>query len=145
MPQTAIITLTPLAGPQDFTRVLNISRSNREVLVGRASKNIDKGLTASKDNAWFDSPIMSRKHAVFTTNSQNRVRPQIVSFLPFTNYTKAVFIQDFKSTHGTFVSGRKLMHYENCRLANWDVITFGVKITAGSGAILRAPDSLRTL
>lgn len=115
----AIITLTPLttrSDPHDFIRVLKINPSDTTVVVGRASKNVDKGLVAARENAWFDSPIMSRKHAVFSINSE----------------AKAAFIQDFKSTHGTFVSGRKLLQYENCRLKDWDVITFGVKITAGT-------------
>lgn len=116
----ATITLTPLTTRtdphDDFVRVLKINPSNTTVVVGRASKNVDKGLVAARENAWFDSPIMSRKHAVFSINPEN----------------KAAFIQDFKSTHGTFISGRKLLQYENCRLKDWDVITFGVKITAGT-------------
>ena len=31
--------------------------------IGRASRTESKGLIARNDNAWFDSPVMSRTHA----------------------------------------------------------------------------------
>lgn len=79
---TATITLTPLtirSDPDDFVRILRINPSKTTIVVGRASKNVDKGLVAAKQNAWFDSPIMSRKHAVFSINPVTKVSNKIVT------------------------------------------------------------------
>lgn len=67
-----MITLTPLSTPADFRRTFKLSLSRTNVIVGRASKNADKGLVADVDNAWFDSPIMSRKHASFSLSSDSQ-------------------------------------------------------------------------
>ena len=59
--QPVLVTLTPLDGSSKRTLILNPAK--RHVEIGRASKTASKGLVARKDNAWFDSPIMSRTHA----------------------------------------------------------------------------------
>lgn len=75
VPDTALITLTPLgAPPQETPRVFAITPIRNHVDVGRASKNESKGLVAAKDNAWFDSPIMSRQHARFDASTDHKVR-----------------------------------------------------------------------
>lgn len=79
-------------------------------------RNADKGLVAGTDNAWFDSPIMSRKHAAFGIDTASQ----------------SIYIEDFNSTHGTFVSGRRLLSHEKVYLNDWEVVTFGVQITAGA-------------
>lgn len=61
-----VITLTPLGEPQEFSRRLTINEEIKQVEVGRASRNSDKCLVSANDNAWFDSPIMSREHAKFS-------------------------------------------------------------------------------
>ena len=74
-PDIAVITLTPLGAPEDETpRTFAITPVKNYVDVGRASKNESKGLIAAKDNAWFDSPIMSRQHARFTVSVGHKVR-----------------------------------------------------------------------
>lgn len=63
----AKVTLTSLnggLGPVQRRFVLNASCQS--ISVGRASKTASKGLLAAADNAWFDSPVMSRKHAVMS-------------------------------------------------------------------------------
>lgn len=42
--------------------------------VGRASKNESKALVAARNNAWFDSPIISRHHAQFRASFPYKVR-----------------------------------------------------------------------
>ena len=68
------IKLTPLGhGEEENHRVIKLNHVNREVAVGRASKNPQKGLLADIDNAWFDYPILSRTHAKFTASPHKRV------------------------------------------------------------------------
>ena len=68
------IKLTPLGhGEEENHRVIKLNNENREVAVGRASKNPQKGLLADLDNAWFDYPILSRTHAKFTASPHKRV------------------------------------------------------------------------
>ena len=81
LPHTALtlicvvsIKLTPLGhGEEENHRVIKLNSENREVAVGRASKNPQKGLLADFDNAWFDYPILSRTHAKFTASPHKRV------------------------------------------------------------------------
>lgn len=44
-------------------RVLGLDADHVSIPVGRASKTVSKGLQGTQDNAWFDSPVMSRDHA----------------------------------------------------------------------------------
>ncbi|KAL8668375.1 MAG: hypothetical protein Q9168_006993 [Polycauliona sp. 1 TL-2023] len=54
----------------DLTRVIPLSPSAEPIFIGRASKTASKGLVAASENAWFDSPIMSRQHGkIFMTSS----------------------------------------------------------------------------
>lgn len=86
----AVLTLTPrdgpeasvqvLAVPQACQRVLTINPNTKHINVGRTSKNLNKGLVAAKDNAWFDSPIMSRQHAKLSV-VPHKVRHTIYPFL----------------------------------------------------------------
>lgn len=62
---TALVTLTPLDDSEDFTRVFALNPTTDHLNVGRASKNESKALVAAQNNAWFDSPIISRHHAQF--------------------------------------------------------------------------------
>lgn len=71
----ANVTLTALNGNhQPSRRVINLKPKDKPVQIGRASKNSTKGLLGAKDNAWFDSPVMSRNHAQLSLDSMNNVR-----------------------------------------------------------------------
>ncbi|KAL8794558.1 MAG: hypothetical protein Q9195_002893 [Heterodermia aff. obscurata] len=111
----AIVTLTPLSSPDDFTRKLELCSTKSRVIVGRASNNKIKKILADKDNAWFDSPIMSRQHAMLSMSS-----------LP-----KRIILQDCGSTHGTFVSGERLTPHKPHVLNETDIITFGSRVMSG--------------
>ena len=73
----AIITLTPLSTSIEFRRVLKLDRVKNTIVVGRASKNAGKGLLANADNTWFESPIMSRKHATISISTNPQVEVMI--------------------------------------------------------------------
>lgn len=75
----ARITLTALSGNvSPSERVIVLGADNLEISVGRASKSIAKGLLGAADNAWFDSPVMSRDHAQIIYNPEDKV-----SLLPY--------------------------------------------------------------
>jgi hypothetical protein len=113
--EEVLITLTPLGAPEEFTRRLTVNETIRYVEVGRASKNAEKGLVAGRENAWFDSPIMSRQHAKFS------IKP-----------SKTTYLQDQDSTHGTYIGNLRLEAYKNYSINNNDVVTFGVRVTSGA-------------
>ena len=129
------ITLAPLDGSLKRTFTLNPSKTYIEI--GRASKTASKGLAASKDNAWFDSPIMSRSHAEFSLVT----KPEKVHSLwsPFGSCQithiplQALHLKDLKSTHGTYVGGKRLTPDVDCAIKSGDHITFGQKVTSGLG------------
>lgn len=62
--KTVCITIYAVTeGIEPVERILRISRDTPVVPIGRASKSLNKGLKGAIDNAWFDSPVMSRNHA----------------------------------------------------------------------------------
>lgn len=71
---TALVTLTPLDESEDFIRVFTLNPTTDHLDVGRASKNESKALIAAQNNAWFDSPIISRHHAQFRASFLYKVR-----------------------------------------------------------------------
>ncbi|KAF2848443.1 hypothetical protein T440DRAFT_509553 [Plenodomus tracheiphilus IPT5] len=93
--------------------VLPIDRSIYPI--GRASKSEAKrNLLPAPHNAYIDSPVVSREHAILTAspNSGNPV----------------VFISDCGSMHGTMVNGRKLAPHDPEILVSGDLLQFGVDI-----------------
>jgi hypothetical protein len=91
--------LTPLGAPEEFTRRLTVNETIRYVEVGRASKNAEKGLVAGRENAWFDSPIMSRQHAKFS------IKPSKVRDLP-----QHLVIMDLKRICRQLICKTKTQH-----------------------------------
>lgn len=70
------VTLTALNGDLSIAeRSLTLNSKNNSIPVGRASKSVTKGILGAADNAWFDSPVMSRNHATIEFNSEDMVRP----------------------------------------------------------------------
>jgi len=130
------IKLTPLGHNEaENHRAIKIS-DKEQVKVGRASKNEHKGLLAASDNAWFDYPILSRTHAMFTASSSLRVstvrlRQRLVGMTD--TRSQEVYVQDCESTHGTFLDKQKLEAGIEYAVANGEVITFGQKVTSGAG------------
>ncbi|KAL8963917.1 MAG: hypothetical protein Q9183_004848, partial [Haloplaca sp. 2 TL-2023] len=116
-----IVHLTPVhdlseGGEDHFPRAITLDPVKSFVIVGRASKTISKGLFPARDNAWFDSPIMSREHAELSTTIEGTdIR---------------VFLKDLLSTHGTWLGGIRLAQ-GRALLRSGDIITFGSTVTSG--------------
>ncbi|KAK8024362.1 fha domain protein [Apiospora rasikravindrae] len=96
-------------------------RHNIPERIGRASKVATKGFVATPDNAWFDSPVMSRTHA------------ELIAHLD----TKTLLIKDIGSLHGTFIAKKdttlekRLTEHESAELVSGDKIRFGIEILRG--------------
>ncbi|KAI1484760.1 hypothetical protein F5X96DRAFT_662988 [Biscogniauxia mediterranea] len=102
-------------------RRLVLTRKAPSIRIGRASKVPTKGFVAAKENAWFDSPVMSRQHAELIANFDTR--------------PKTVSIKDAGSLHGTFHTPNdgvsketRLEAQKPTKLANGDILRFGIDI-----------------
>jgi hypothetical protein len=86
------------------------------ITIGRASKISTKGFIASTENAWFDSPVMSRLHARLSAKMDDR----------------KIEIKDLGSLHGTFLNGdQRIPADEYVELRHGDVLRFGSPIWRG--------------
>ena len=82
---------------------------NAEFPIGRASSNISKkDLMAAPHNAYIDSPVISRQHAVLSANSTSGV-PE-------------VYLTDKGSMHGTTVNNQRLPANKPTKLKVGDVL-----------------------
>lgn len=109
----ARITLKALCGEAPLPeRTLTLHPHLRTIQIGRASKSPSKGLHAAADNAWFDSPVMSRNHAEISLNVESNV----------------ITIRDIGSMHGTFVNDLQLRRLEPSGLSNGDLVVFGAEV-----------------
>ncbi|KAK3899858.1 hypothetical protein C8A05DRAFT_17777, partial [Staphylotrichum tortipilum] len=98
-------------------RFLTLTRSNNTLTVGRASKVSTKGFIAALDNAWFDSPVMSRQHAQFVADMGS----------------KKIKVSDLGSLHGTFLNGEeRIPKNESREVRHGDTLRFGGPIWRGT-------------
>jgi pSer/pThr/pTyr-binding forkhead associated (FHA) protein len=70
-----LITLKSVNPPPDFPfkeRRIFLTRQNPTMRIGRTSRK-KSCLEATKCNAWFDSPVMSREHAALNFDAKNQV------------------------------------------------------------------------
>ena len=68
---TALVTLTPVGISDDVgERHFTLSPKHLEIPIGRSSKTEAKRIIARHDNAWIDSLVMSRSHAVLSIPSK---------------------------------------------------------------------------
>jgi hypothetical protein len=92
--------------------------------IGRASRNTTKAdLMPAEHNAFIDSPVISRDHAVLSATGDEDA-PQI-------------FVTDSKSMHGTFVNGERLEAHTPKQLKSGDILQFGVDVNRNEGTHLR--------
>ncbi|OJD24470.1 hypothetical protein ACJ73_04172 [Blastomyces percursus] len=112
-----VLTISPINFKDPIeNRVLTLSSEKDEIIIGRSSRVPTKDLNPARNNAFFDSRVMSRSHAVITACLQK----------------KQVSVSDTESMHGTWLNGNKLINNEKTPLGNLDVLTFGTKVTRGS-------------
>ncbi|KAK9325043.1 hypothetical protein V1517DRAFT_336163 [Lipomyces orientalis] len=127
--QEVELTLTPLPPPSDLAlavsrrrllspllkRTITLSTKSSDssyVILGRSSHNAAKKLVPAAENAYFDSPNISRQHAtIFIDNSRYRV----------------LKVRDTGSLHGTYLYGERVPK-DGIVLLNQDVINLGTKI-----------------
>ncbi|KAF1937622.1 hypothetical protein EJ02DRAFT_458575 [Clathrospora elynae] len=80
--------------------------------IGRASGNATKReLMAAPHNAYINSPVISREHAVLSANTNSG--------------TPEVYVSDCGSMHGSTLNGRKLLPNTPEKLSYGDVLQFG--------------------
>ncbi|EAT91145.2 hypothetical protein SNOG_01496 [Parastagonospora nodorum SN15] len=99
---------------------------NAKFPIGRASKNTAKqDLMPASNNAYIDSPVISRNHAVFTAHADSG--------------TPQVFVTDLGSMHGTMVNGERLPTHMPKQLASGDKLQFGIDVNRNEGTQPTAP------
>ncbi|KAI2627290.1 hypothetical protein GGS26DRAFT_561280 [Hypomontagnella submonticulosa] len=119
------ITLIPHPDSSDASpfpeREFTLSSQTPTIRIGRASKVPTKGCVAAKDNAWFESPVMSRHHAEL--------------LLDVNSTPKTILVKDIGSLHGTFHAREddfnnesRLEQQKPVRLSNGDTLRFGTDI-----------------
>jgi hypothetical protein len=92
--------------------------------IGRASKNTTKKeLMPSATNAYIDSPVISREHAVLSANTDSGA--------------PSVFITDAGSMHGTMVNGERLTAEIPRKLSSGDKLQFGIDVNRNDGMYLQ--------
>lgn len=60
-------------------RELFLSPNEPSIIIGRSSKR-DLALAASRDNAWVDSPVVSRHHAELAFDHEQQVRKETLIY-----------------------------------------------------------------
>jgi pSer/pThr/pTyr-binding forkhead associated (FHA) protein len=68
-----------------------------------------------RDNAYIDSPVISRDHAVLSAD------------------TDAVYLTDSHSMHGTYVDGQKIEPNVPIALSSGSLLQFGVDVNRNEG------------
>ncbi|KLU86499.1 hypothetical protein MAPG_05511, partial [Magnaporthiopsis poae ATCC 64411] len=108
-----MVTLTDTSKPSsNAQRLLNVTRENPIIRLGRASKAQAKGRVAAENNALFESPVMSRDHAELVADME----------------AKTVAVRDVGSTHGTFLNDVAINRNTAHPVKTGDKLRFGVSI-----------------
>lgn len=93
------------------------------VNVGRSSRSEVKNLSAADDNALFDCPVISRKHAELELKLNH-----------WTEQKQQITLKDTRSMHGTSVNGTKLMPGKPFQLRVGDTIRLGDNVHRADSA-----------
>ncbi|EKD13795.1 uncharacterized protein L3040_005587 [Drepanopeziza brunnea f. sp. 'multigermtubi'] len=116
METQVIVSLVDLNGDRSIpNRTITLNHKNNSVPIGRASKTVNKGILAAADNAWFDSPVVSRNHAKLKLDFDS----------------KKLTIEDIGSMHGTFLNHKQLLSDDPTVINNGDDLVFGTEVKRG--------------
>jgi pSer/pThr/pTyr-binding forkhead associated (FHA) protein len=96
-----------------------VIQPSEAIPIGRSSKNTSKRLLPAVDNAYIDSPVISRDHAELTANAPLGV--------------PTVYITDKGAMHGTHINGVKMDKDSTSRLNDGDTLQFGVDVVRDQG------------
>ncbi|KAK6355778.1 hypothetical protein TWF718_000160 [Orbilia javanica] len=112
----AEVILTPTGDVLDSvgTRSIPITRKEPLITVGRSSRNKSKNLQPNHDNAYFDSPVMSRLHSWIKCDEGGKV-----------------LISDAGSMHGTYLDDKLLEPKLFVPLETGSQVRFGNSVTRG--------------
>ncbi|RCI12773.1 hypothetical protein L249_0953 [Ophiocordyceps polyrhachis-furcata BCC 54312] len=125
------VILSPSRACKDYLdRNLVLTMDRSDVQIGRMSHR-NPGLHASSTNAWFDSPVMSRQHAMLHFDSDETVRFLFLSIplsSPADMCRQKLYIQDTGSLHGTFQNGIRLSPTTLHQLNPYDELCFGTTV-----------------
>jgi pSer/pThr/pTyr-binding forkhead associated (FHA) protein len=133
-----LISLSSVNPPPKFSfpeRRIFLSKKRTSIEIGRTSKR-NASFEAARSNAWFDSPVMSRKHALITFDSEKQVgflSTRVLNskcHLGLTRMQK-VFLKDTGSLHGTYKNDVRLETNVNSEILNGDKVKFGAIIERG--------------
>ncbi|KAI0134308.1 hypothetical protein BJ170DRAFT_679213 [Xylariales sp. AK1849] len=108
-------------GPQfvEPERQFTLTDKHPIVRIGRASKVPTKNCVSGRNNAWFESPVMSREHAELVANFETKASS--IPCLPILTLS----IKDVNSLHGTFHSSRDDAHGKEERLPARQLVALG--------------------
>lgn len=120
------ISLNPSSGLY-LPRVIDMNAGDI-VDVGRSSKSEYKNLQAASDNALFDCPVISRRHAELKA-AEKHGQGYVVS------------IADLASLHGTTVNGQRLLSGQEFVLKSGDVVKLGDRVTRADGTCTESQPS----
>ena len=125
-PQAVTITLRSTR-PTTFQTRNIILRPDEPVNVGRSSRSEAKNLSATPDNALFDCPVISRRHAELELKVNK-----------WTEEKHTVFIKDTGSMHGTSINGQKLVPTRPFQLKEGDTIRLGESVNRADSKFIHA-------
>lgn len=113
-----ILNSSPL--PEFDQRQITLTKDITSVCIGRSSKQESKGIIAALDNAWFESPVMSREHARLTADF----------------HKMELLLEDTGSLHGTFrrsgeSAEEQLSTHVKTSVRDGDVLRFGSDVYRG--------------
>jgi pSer/pThr/pTyr-binding forkhead associated (FHA) protein len=121
--------LTSNVSPAERVIILNPDRPT--IPIGRASKSVSKGLLGAVDNAWFDSPVMSRDHAEITIDAAESVCSSKDLSTSRADVWQNITIQDIGSMHGTYLNGVQVPCKTPVVINDGDVVVFGAEVRRG--------------
>lgn len=121
-----------LTSGTNITRNITL-RPDVPVIVGRSSKHEAKNLAPTNDNALYDCPVISRRHAELELRV-NRYKVE--------NHT--ISIKDTNSMHGTSVNGKQLEKLRPFELRVGDTIRLGDSVNRADSEYPDANHLLRS-